>query len=86
MKRARDALLGDKENVPKLPGANNILDKIHNQKHSNDKIEKKAQYYDEKHADSDSEQSVTVESVEESDEEESGDENYLENGSPHETV
>ena len=68
-KRARDALLGDKENVPRLPGANNILDE--DRHHQNGKVEKKRQYYDEKHADSDEEASVTVESVdEESDEDE----------------
>lgn len=68
-KRARDALLGDKENVPRLPGANNILDNDH--QHQKGKVEKKTQYYDEKHADSDEEASVTVESVdEESDDEE----------------
>ena len=69
-KRAREELLGDKENVPKLPGASNILDEAPDKS-----ILKKgaiSSYYDEKHADSDDEASVTVESVEEdSDEEES---------------
>ncbi len=78
-KRARDALLGDKENVPKLPGASNILD---NQKDPHGKVEKKKHYYDQKHADSDSEEaSVTVESVDEESDEEDDDAD-MDNGSP----
>jgi hypothetical protein len=72
-KRARDALLGDKENVPRLPGASNVLDVNdydHHHSKMGAKVEKKTQYYDEKHADSDEEEEggVTVETVESEDE------------------
>ncbi len=72
-KRARQALLGDKENVPNLPGASNILDNGADLATGFKTKTMKTSYYDEKHGDSDvdDEGSVTVESVnEESDDEE----------------
>lgn len=72
-KRARQALLGDKENVPKLPGALNVLDKGADQAVKKKKSTKTS-YYDEKHGESEDEASVTVESV---NEEESGEDSPL---------
>ena len=69
-KRARQALLGDKENVPKLPGANNILDEREDHAQVFKGKRMKASYYDEKHGDSDNEADVTVESVDDEDSDE----------------